>query len=142
MVIGGVVVFALSLVVLPRWPLEWLHAVRSLPGHPAPLLIARGAGVVLLLAALRWKTPEARLLLVSACVPQLPFFSDQLPLMLVARTRKELVGLAALSQVGFVSWFLFLSRDEAYVPKAAPYVLAFIFIPALILVLRRPNAAS
>jgi hypothetical protein len=142
MVIGGIVVLALSLVVLPRWPLEWLHAVRSLPGHPAPLLIARGAGIVLLLAAMRWRTAEARLLLVSACVPQLNFFSDQLPLMLVARTRTELVALTALSQIGFVTWFLFLSKDEAYVPKAAPYVLAFIFIPALILVLRRPNTAS
>jgi hypothetical protein len=139
MLIGGAIVLALSLVVLPRWPLEWLHAVRSLPGHPAPLLIFHGAGFVLLLAALRWRTPEARLLLVSACVPQLPFFSDQLPLMLVAKTRSELVALTALSQIGFLAWFTFLTKDEAYVPKAAPYVLAFIFIPALILVLRRPN---
>ena len=142
MVIGGIVVVALSLLVLPQWPLEWLHAVRSLPGHPAPLLIARGAGFVVLLAGLRWRAPEARLLLVSACIPQLPFFSDQLPLMLVARTRTELVALTALSQVGFLAWFMFLSNDEAYVPKAAPYVLAFIFLPALILVLRRPNAAA
>jgi hypothetical protein len=142
MVIGGLVIVALSLVVLPRWPIEWLHAVRSLPGHPAPLLIARGAGLILLLAALRWRSPEGRLLLVSACVPQLPFFADQLPLMLVARTRTELVGLTALSQVGFLAWFTFLGKDEAYVPKAAPYVLAFIFIPALVLVLRRPNSAS
>jgi len=142
MAIGGLVIVALSLVVLPRWPIEWLHAVRSLPGHPAPLLIARGAGLILLLAALRWRSPEGRLLLVSACVPQLPFFADQLPLMLVARTRTELVGLTALSQVGFLAWFTFLSKDEAYVPKAAPYVLAFILIPALVLVLRRPNSAS
>jgi hypothetical protein len=142
MLVGGVIFVALSLVALPRWPIEWLHAVRSLPGHPAPLLIARGVGSVLLLAALRWRTPEGRLLLVSACLPQLPFFSDQLPLMLIARTRMELVAQTALSQIGFLLWFTFLSRDEAYVPKAAPYVLAFIFIPALVVVLRRPNSAT
>ena len=142
MVIGGIVVLGVSLLILPRWPLEWMHAVRSLPGHPAPVLILRGAGLVLLLAALRWRTPEARLLLVSACVPQLPFFSDQLPLMLVARTRTELVALTALSQVGFLVWFTLLSDGDLYVLKASPYVLGFIFIPALIVVLRRPNRAN
>jgi len=142
MLIGGAIVFLASLFVLPAWPLEWLHAVRSLPGHPAPILMARGAGLVLLLAALRWRTPEGRLLLVSACIPQLPFFSDQLPLLLVARTRLELIGLTALSQVGFVLWFTFLKGDEAYVPKAGLYVLAFVFVPALVLVLRRPNESA
>jgi hypothetical protein len=90
MVIGGAVVVVLSLVILPRWPIEWLRAVRSLPGHPAPILAVHGAGLVLLLAALRWRTPEGRLLLVSACVPQLLLFADQLPLWLVARTRREM----------------------------------------------------
>jgi hypothetical protein len=142
MVIGGVIVFIASLVVLPAWPLEWLHAVRSLPGHPAPLFIAKGTGLVLLLCLLKWRTPEGRLLLVSACIPQLPFFADQLPLLLIARTRLELIALTALSQVGFLCWFLLLKPDEAYVPRAAPYVLAFIFIPVLVLVLRRPNESS
>ena len=141
-VIAGVAILILTIIVLPRWPIEWLRAVRSLPGHPAPLMIARGAGFILLLAALKWRTREGRLLLVSACVPQLPLFADQLPLLLVARTRQELVGLTALSQVGFVVWFLFLKDGDLYVPKAAPYVLATIFVPALVLVLRRPNAES
>ncbi len=141
-VIAAVVIFALTLLVLPRWPLEWFRAVQSLPGHPAPLLIARGAGLILLLAALKWRTREARLLLVSACVPQLPLFADQLPLLLVARTRQELVALTALGQIGFVSWFLMLKDGDMYVPKAAPYVLALIFIPALVVVLRRPNVEA
>jgi len=140
MLIGGLIVLVLSIVVLPTWPLEWLHAVRSLPGHPAPILIARGLGLVLLLAALKWRTPEGRLLLVSALVPQLPLFADQLPLLLTARTRLELVALTALSQVGFLLWFTLLKPKEPYVPQAAPYVLAFTFIPALVLVLRRRSA--
>jgi hypothetical protein len=136
MALGCAVVFALSLIALPRWPLEWLHAIRSLPGHPAPILAVHGVGIVLLLAAVRWRTPEGRLLLVSACVPQLLLFADQLPLLLVARTRNELVALTACSQIGFVIWFLMLRDGDLYVLKAAPYVLLFIFIPTLVLVLR------
>jgi hypothetical protein len=138
MVVGSIVVLVLSLIALPRWPIEWLHAIRSLPGHPAPILVLRGLGLVLLLAALRWRSPEGRLLLVSACVPQLLLFADQLPLLLVARTRGELVAITACSQVGFVVWFLLLKDGELYVLKAAPYVLLSVFLPALITVLRRP----
>ena len=137
MVIGCAVVFLLSLIALPRWPIEWLYAVRSLPGHPAPILVMRGLGLILLLAALRWRTPEGRLLLVSACVPQLLLFADQLPLLLAARTRNELVVLTACSQIGFVIWFLTLRDGDLYVLKAAPYVLVSVFLPALVTVLRR-----
>lgn len=140
MVIGGLIVFAASIIVLPAWPLEWMHAVRSLPGHPAPIFIARGLGLVLLLAALKWRSPEGRMLLVSALVPQLPLFADQLPLLLAARTRLELIALTALSQIGFLLWFTLLTPKEPYVPQAAPYVLAFMFVPALVLVLRRRPA--
>jgi hypothetical protein len=142
MVLGSVAVIALSLVVLPRWPLEWLRAVQSLPGHPAPVLSVHGAGLVLLLAALRWRRPEARLLLVSACVPQLMFFADQLPLMLVARTRQELVALTACTLVAFVGWFVTLRDGEYYVPAAAPFVLFLVYVPALVMVLRRPNTSE
>ncbi len=138
MVAGSVIVLLLSLVALPRWPVEWLYAVRSLPGHPAPILVLRGLGLVLLVAALRWRTPEGRLLLVSACVPQLLLFADQLPLLLVARTRGELVVLTACGQVGFIAWFLTLHDGDLYVLKAAPYVLLSVFVPALVTVLRRP----
>jgi hypothetical protein len=138
MVIGCSVVLLLSLVALPRWPIEWLYAIRSLPGHPAPILVMRGLGLVLLLAALRWRAPEGRLLFVSACVPQLLLFADQLPLLLVARTRNELVALTACSQVGFVIWFLTLRDGDLYVLKAAPYVFVSVFLPALVMVLRRP----
>lgn len=142
MVVGSAVVVALSLIVSPRWPLEWFHAIRSLPGHPAPILVAHGVGIILLLAALRWRSPEGRLLLVSACVPQLLLFADQLPLLLVARTRGELVTLTACSQIGFLIWFSMLRDGDLYVLKAAPYVLFFVFVPALAVVLRRPARES
>lgn len=140
MVVSSAIVLAASIIVLPAWPQEWMRNVSSLPGHPAPLLVGHGVGVILLLAALRWRTPEGRLLLVSACLPQLLLFSDQLPLLLVARTRKELIAMTALSQLAFIIWFVALRQGDMYVLAATPYVFLFVFIPALVIVLRRSNS--
>ena len=141
MVIGSALALAISIAVLPRWPIEWLRAVRSLPGHPAPVLAFHGLGLFLVLAALRWRTAEGRLLLVSACVPQLLLFADQLPLLLVARTKRELMAMTALSQVAFVLWFALNGTGAPDVLAAIPYVLAAIYLPALIIVLRRNSEA-
>ena len=142
MVIGSAVLLLVSIVVLPRWPIEWLHAVRTLPGHPAPILAYHGLGLVLALAALRWRTAEGRLVLVSACVPQLLLFADQLPLLLVARSKRELMGMTALSQVAFVVWFSLNGAGTPNVLTAIPYVLALIYLPALVIVLRRGSPAA
>lgn len=139
---GAVVVLAASLVVLPAWPVEWWRHVRTLEAHPIPLASGRGAGLFLLLAALRWRTAEGRLVLAMACVPQLLFFADQLPLLLVARTPRERRLLVASGLVAFVAWFAWTIQRpaEAYVPAAEWFVLLGCFAPALGVVLRRPTA--
>ncbi|HET6680287.1 MAG TPA: hypothetical protein VFG84_03750, partial [Gemmatimonadaceae bacterium] len=133
---------ALSIAVLPRWPLEWLAAVRSLPGHPAPLLAAGGAGLLLLLAVIRWRTPAARLLLAMAFVPQLLLFADQLPLWLIARNRREVQLLSTLSMIGFMGWIAFLPPGRPEALRAQPWVMAFVYLPALLLVLWRRKGAG
>ncbi|MGH7709703.1 MAG: hypothetical protein ACREOG_00370 [Gemmatimonadaceae bacterium] len=137
--VGAAIVGALSMLVLPAWPIEWLRAIRTLPGHPSPILSGDGAGLLLAAAALKWRTREGRLLLVLACVPQLLFFADQLPLMLVARTKRERRFLVGTSLLAFLGWFVSLSPGEWYVPAAAPFVLWLVYIPALVIVLLRPN---
>ena len=139
--VGSAVVLLISIAVLPRWPVEWLHAVRSLPGHPAPILAYHGLGLLLALAAVRWRTPEGRLLLVSACVPQLLLFADQLPLLLVARDKRELMMMTALSQVAFIAWFALNGTGTPNVLAAIPYVLGLLYLPALVIVLRHNEAA-
>lgn len=141
-IVATAIVGLLSLLVLPRWPLEWLWNVRSLPGHPAPIVAGHGVGIILLAAAFKWRTREGRLLLAMACMPQLLLFADQLPLMLIARTRGERRFLVSCSLVAFLVWFLSLTPGELYVPAATPFVLALIYFPALLLVLRRPNEFS
>ena len=141
-VVGCALVGVVSVIVLPAWPLEWLHAIRSLPGHPAPILSMGGAGLVLLLAGLRWQTPEGRLLLIMACVPQLLFFADQLPVFLVARTKREIQLLSGSSLLAFLLWYWRLQQGDLYVLAATPFVLTLIYLPALVLVLRRPNSVE
>lgn len=74
-----------------------------------------------------------------ACAPQLLFFADQLPLGLVARTRGEAVGLAACGVIAFAAWWAFLKEGDPYVLEAQRFVMAGVYLPALVVVLRRPN---
>jgi hypothetical protein len=77
-----------------------------------------------------------------AAVPQLAMFADQLPLMLVARTRVEAMTLALLSHVGGVLWIKTQAPGAHPSANAALFVLASVYYPALVLVLRRPNDGS
>jgi hypothetical protein len=129
----------LSLAVLPTWPWDWIRNLRTLEGHPPPLFTISGS--FLWLALLRWRTPEARLLLAMSAVPQLLFFADQLPLWLIPRTRTQTTLLSGLSLIGYGAFYLSLRQGQQYVPAAAPFVLAFIYLPALALVLFRPSAS-
>jgi hypothetical protein len=140
-IIGGAILCIAAFVVLPSWPREWRDAVAGSPYYHAPIL--RGfVGPLLVLAALRWRRPEARILLVLACVPQLLLFYDQLPLALVPRSERERLVFAWSSWLAYVGWVVTSSHGAFQVVdlrEAAPWVLVLVYLPALIMVLRRPN---
>jgi hypothetical protein len=136
-IFGGAAFLLASLVIQPSWPARWLANVGLAAPHPAPIFTL--AGAALALAALRWRREDARLVLGMASVPQLSMFADQLPLLTVAQTRVQSISLALLSHIGGLLWLF--TRD----PKAHPawdgtrFLLASVYLPALVLVLRRPN---
>jgi hypothetical protein len=138
--LGCAAVGVVSFAVLPSWLLDWHSNTASLVGHAPPVLTPVGA--VLLLALLRWRRPEARLLIAMAFVPQLLFFADQLPLFLIPRTRREMKTLSMCSALGFFVWYIRFANNPAYVLAAAPYVLCSSYVPCLIMVLRRPNVGD
>jgi hypothetical protein len=99
-------------------------------------------GLLLLLAVIRWRQPEARLLLVMSLIPQNFTFVDQLPLWLVARTFKEGVFLSVLSWGGLGAIRYLLPPSIAPIDALlilGPVQVIICYMPCLILVLRRPN---
>jgi hypothetical protein len=137
-VLGGGGLLLASLALQPNWPAEWVRNLHSMPGHPIPVLEPGGA--ILLIAVVRWRRAEARLLLTMACVPQLMYFADQLPLWLVPQTRRESMALSATS---LIAWLASLEittragRQPAFGSDA--FVLVGVYAPVLFMVIRRPN---
>jgi hypothetical protein len=136
---GGALVLA-SLILQPSWPADWLRTLRS-GEHIAPPILRFG-GPVLLLALLRWRRPEARLLLALGCVPQTPAHYEALPVLLVACRAPEVLGLVLLSDLALVTSFVLAPGSTSLLESATLYgriINLFYYLPALALVLTRPN---
>jgi hypothetical protein len=140
-VLGGAALAVLSLLVVPGWPAEWVAGLAR-TNHIAP--VAKPWGWVLLLAALRWRTPEGRLLLALACIPQTTSLYESLPLFLVCRKRWDAYVLAVLSHVAaFVQDRYFSAPGqvlETVIANRWPVFLVTLWLPALIMVLRPERA--
>jgi hypothetical protein len=137
-ILGGGTLLAATLLIQPTWPAEWLRNLHSMPPHPMPLRLP--GGFLILIVLLRWRRPEARLVAAMACVPQLMYFADQLPLWLVPRTRRETMVLSAVSAGAWIaSLIINIQADRQPAFSSVPYVLVGVYLPAVIMVLRRPN---
>ena len=145
--LGGAAFCALGLLFVPTWPLEWvrINIDYSVGGYAPPIL--KPYGLFILLAALRWRRPEARLVLALGCFPQNLVFYDALPLMLVPSTQWGLLGFALWSHVlrGAAIWTapqqsqIWLTTFEVRAAWIEPFVMIGLFWPAVLMVLRRPN---
>jgi hypothetical protein len=127
-VLGVSAFLLLSLLVLPSWPLDWWTALQQDNTDLVPPVL-RPFGLVLLLAALRWRSPEGRLLLAIAFIPQ-----NALPY--------ELVSLA-LIPANLVEMGIYVAGSWIAVAVAAdqtaaswPATLGAVYLPMLYLVLR------
>jgi hypothetical protein len=136
---GGLAIAAVSIALYPGWPGEWLASVRSQQHIGAP--ITRIGGFAVLLALLRWRRPEARLIVALACVPQTNNWYEGLPVLLVAQTFRETLLLSLISILGYVlPPYVMTARNEVeFNAQMGALMLALIYLPATIVVLRRPN---
>ncbi len=142
--IGGALLIAVSLLVRPSWPLEWLERLTSHHGNML-MPVTRWAGPLVLLAALRWRRADARLLLALAVIPQTLTFYEMLPLFLVAGSVAEAALLAALSWVALFAYDALAAPELSFVEKhqlMSQLLVALMYVPATFLVLRRPNRSS
>jgi hypothetical protein len=138
---GGAALLALSIAIQPSWPATWLAALHA-TNHVAPIL--RPGGFILLLALIRWRTPEGRLLAALACVPHTSSLFETLPLFLIPRTRAQGYILACLSFAALVvkQYTLSGATLEAKIASGWPALFVFLWLPALVMVfLRDPERA-
>jgi hypothetical protein len=138
---AGLIVVMVSLVVQPGWPLEWLAAVRRDPFSRPP--IGRPLGFLLALAVLRWRRPEARLLLALSVVPQTSVVYDALALFFIPNRASEYIALTFLSHFAFIMWINTPHASiDAGIIAGGNLCVWTIYLPALGMVLLRRNEGT
>jgi hypothetical protein len=132
---GALLVLGLSLALRPGWPADWLVAIGSTPQYLAP--VQRPGGILLLLAFLRWRRPEARMLGTLALVPHTAGLYESLPLLLVPQTARRFAVLMGLQYVAAVVSDLVLSPGNfgGMMDSGWPYLLILVYLPSLWMVL-------
>ena len=117
-----------SLLWYPTWPLVWYRQISSYQGISPPLF-ALPLGPLVLLSLLAWRDRRAWLIVILALMPQRMVY-DQLPIMLVAGSRRQLWILILAS---WINCAIFLnSNGWSYVPLGwQNFLLATLYLPAV-----------
>jgi hypothetical protein len=140
--VASIALVVASLLIDPAWPSGWLASIRGAAQITAPIAHWRVGAPILLLGLLRWRRPEARLLVALACVPQSTIIYEGLYFMLVPRTRRGLLVASLGSYVGYMwqsHYALTAATLEELQYGAGDALVACFYLPALVAILRRPN---
>ncbi len=124
------VLAALSLALMPRWPLLWLHQAAGYQ-HFIPLFVFPGP--LLLLALVRYRDRDAWLLLLAALMPQRWFF-DCFILWLIPKSRREILPTILISWgAGIWRWYHF----PVSFTQVGRVAVIFLYLPMLAIILFR-----
>ena len=138
-VAGGTLLLLISFVVRPEWPMEWVQTFGAGTHIRGPITTL--GGPLILFALLRWRRPEARLLVALACVPHTTLLYEVLPLFLVPASWTQSLVLVALNWVAQIV-VITMQPYATLADRArmsATVSVALLYLPCLIMVLRRPN---
>lgn len=136
----GVGVFTLATVaVWPWWIPDWLAALPAATHMSAPVM--RWGGPFILLALLKWRRHDARLLAALACVPQTPVIYEAVPLFLLVQTFREgtlLIVLTALAGkiIAVTTWGV---DYYTFMNASGQWLVWLVYLPCTVMVLLRPN---
>lgn len=134
--VGGTLLLAVAFASQPGWFTAWRSGFTPGLHFGAPVL--QTGGFVALFGLLRWRRPEARLLVALACVPQTLLLYEALPLFLIPRTTGEAVVLLVASDAAQVV-AAYVSGGALATAGAGLWLL---YLPAVLIVLRRPNEGT
>jgi hypothetical protein len=148
--VGSLALIAISLAVQPDWPREWLSVLRETRpanvtsangGVPYPIPILHPLGWLVLLTLSRWRRADARLLLFLACVPQSLRLYETVPLLLLVQTRRQALWFVLAGYIVFGAARLGPQQSVPWadLPITTPLILLLFYLPATLIVLRRPN---
>lgn len=147
--LGGGVLVLLAFLLQPGWFPEWRHALASASvgagsRFPYTAPITFPGGILILTALSRWRRPEARLLVVLACVPQTTLPYEALLLFLIPRTWRQGLTLTALSW-GMLVFTRFTTDPQSLTERVlayGPMMTVWLYLPCTLMVLRRPNEGA
>lgn len=135
MVIGGMILVAISFALVPLWPLGWLTHLRQQQTQHLPAVMSLGA--VGLVGLLRWRSPEGRLLAGMTVVPMSVLPYDHLFLWLIPRTWRESLALSAAGWAAYLAFLATAPHDLRVTSTPANLTLALgFYLPAAVMVLR------
>ena len=147
--LGGAALLAISLALMPSWPQEWISALQhtslaTVGGTPYFAPIGTGVGPLVVLALLRWRRPEARLVFALACVPQTPLLYETVPLFLVPATIAEggVLWLGSWIAAGWLSALGPYGSDAARFAVSAKAIGWCLYLPCVVMICRRPNVGT
>jgi hypothetical protein len=130
-----VAVGLLSLVVIPRWPRLWVGQMGYYQHFFAILVLP---GPLILLALLRYRDRDARLLFLTSLMPQRWFF-DAFVLWLIPKSRREIFATVVFSWCsGIWRWY---HQPIGYV-QVGRWIVLSIYLPMLAIVLMRKRVSG
>ncbi|HEU6449776.1 MAG TPA: hypothetical protein VFT57_00045 [Gemmatimonadaceae bacterium] len=138
-VAGCLAIILLSFAVRPQWLGEWVGTFGAGTHIRGPITML--GGPLILLALLRWRRPEARLLVALACVPHTTLLYEALPLFLIPASWVQALLLLALNWAAEIT-VITLGPYDSLIERArmnGVVSVALLYIPCLIMILRRPN---
>ena len=135
-VLGAAAVTVATTLLWPWWVARWLGMLPAAT-HMVTLILLPG-GPLVLLALLKWRRAEARLLVALACVPHTAMLYEVLPLFLVVRRWWEGLGLSLLTYLVYAGLPRPGTFDDLSLIRAERH-LWLLVLPCVAAVLCRPN---
>jgi hypothetical protein len=136
------VLILVSFLLRPAWIQEWI-GVLSTPTPHLIMPIRVVGGFLLVLTLFRWRRPEARTLAALSLVPQTFSSYDSLLVFIVPKTPRQALLLVASTTIvtAIVGYIGPAGTYAETVRRFAPLRIALVYVPAIAMILMRPNEA-